>query len=73
LRPPCSQRTRLGDVAVFENRQPVTAAKFVNKSLLLVLLPGVISRLELKSNSEQKAEHIFVAPHIAKPNVVRSL
>jgi hypothetical protein len=23
------QRTRLGDVAVFENRQPVTAAKFI--------------------------------------------
>jgi len=23
---------RLGDVAVFENRQPVTEAKFINKS-----------------------------------------
>ena len=27
-----SQRTRLGDVAVFENRQPVTEAKLINKS-----------------------------------------
>jgi hypothetical protein len=26
------QRAGLGDVAVFENRQPVTAAKFINKS-----------------------------------------
>jgi hypothetical protein len=26
------RRTRLGDVAVFENRQPVTAAKFITKS-----------------------------------------
>ena len=58
----CSQRTRLGDVAVFENRQPVTAAKFINKSSLFILLLGVIRRLELKPNSEQKAENIFVAP-----------
>ena len=28
----CHQRTLLGDVAVFENRQPVTDAKFTNKS-----------------------------------------
>jgi len=39
-------------VAVFENRQPVTAAKFINKSLLFILLPGVICLLELKPNSE---------------------
>jgi hypothetical protein len=56
------QRTRLGDVAVFENRQPVTAAKFINKSSLFILLLGDIRRLELKLNSEQKVEHIFVAP-----------
>jgi len=31
------QRLRLGDVAVFENRQPVTAAKFINKSSLFIL------------------------------------
>jgi hypothetical protein len=49
-------------VAVFENRQPVTAAKFINKSSLFILLPGVIRRLELKPNSEQKVENIFVAP-----------
>jgi hypothetical protein len=39
-------------VAVFENRQPVTAAKFINKSTLFVLLLGVIRRLELKPISE---------------------
>jgi len=49
-------------VAVFENRQPVTAAKFINKSSLFILLLGVIRPLELKPNSEQKAEKIFVAP-----------
>ena len=58
----CHQRTRLGDVAVFENRQPVTAAKFINKSSLFILLPGFILRLELKPISEQKVENIFVAP-----------
>ena len=59
---PFVQRTRLGDVAVFENRQPVTAAKFINKSSLFILLFGVISRLELKPINEQKVENIFVAP-----------
>jgi hypothetical protein len=57
-----SQRPRLGDVAVFENRQPVTAAKFIIKSSLFVLLRGFIRRPELKTISEQKAENIFVAP-----------
>ncbi len=62
--------TWLGDVAVFENRQPVTAAKFINNCSLFILLLGVIRRLELKPNSEQKVENIFVAPrHIAKPPV----
>ena len=56
------QRTRLGDVAVFENRQPVTEAKFINKSSLFILLLSAIRRLELKPLSEQKAESIFVAP-----------
>ena len=39
-----TQRTRLGDVAAFENRQPVTAAKFINKSSLFILFcsPGVV-------------------------------
>jgi len=27
---------RLGDVVAFENRQPVTAAKFINKSSLFI-------------------------------------
>jgi hypothetical protein len=49
-------------VAAFENRQPVTAAKFINKSSLFVLLLGVIRRLELLPISEQKVEKIFVAP-----------
>jgi len=31
----------LGDVAVFENRQPVTAAKFINKSSLLLMSPNL--------------------------------
>jgi hypothetical protein len=59
------QRTRLGDVAVFENRQPVTAAEFISykSSLLILPLYGlVLRRLELKPNSEQKVENIFVAP-----------
>jgi hypothetical protein len=42
-------------VAVFENRQPGTAAKFIIKSSLFILLFGFIRRLELKPISEQKA------------------
>jgi len=57
-----AQRTRLGYVAAFEYRQPRTADKFIHKSSLFILLLGVIRRLELKPNSEQKAENIFVAP-----------
>jgi hypothetical protein len=49
-------------VAVFENRQPVTEAKFINKSSLFILLLGVIRRQELKPIKEQKVENIFVAP-----------
>ena len=56
------QRLRLGDVAVFENRQSITTAKFINKRSLFILLLGVIRRLELKPNSEQKDENIFFAP-----------
>jgi hypothetical protein len=63
---------RLGDVAVFENRQPITAAKFITKSLLFILLLGFIRRLELKPNVEQKLR-IYSSPrHIAKPPVVCS-
>jgi len=49
-------------VAAFENRQPVTDAKFIIKSSLFVLLLGVIRLLELKPNNELKDENIFVAP-----------
>jgi hypothetical protein len=49
-------------VAAFENRQPVTAAKFINKSSLFILLHSVIRLPELKPISEQKVENIFVAP-----------
>jgi len=45
-------RLRLGDVAVFENRQLVTDAKFINESSLFILLLSVIRRLEQKPNSE---------------------
>jgi len=53
---------RLGDVAVFENRQPVTAAKFITKSSLFILSLGFIRRLRLQPISEEKVEHIFIAP-----------
>jgi len=49
-------------VAAFENRQPITATKFINKSSLFILLLGVIRMLEPKLISEQKVEYIFVAP-----------
>jgi hypothetical protein len=62
-------RLRIGDVAAFENRQPVTAAKFITKSSLFILLLGVIRRLELKLNSEQKVENIFVTPPYCQCNV----
>ena len=55
-------QTRLVDVAVFENRQLGTKAKFINKSSLFILLLNVIRRLELKPISEQKDENIFVTP-----------
>jgi hypothetical protein len=35
---------------------PVTAAKFINKKSLFILLLGFVRRLELKPNSEQKVE-----------------
>jgi len=49
-------------VAVLENRQPVTTAKFITKSSLFILLLGVIRRLEHKPISEQKVENMFVSP-----------
>jgi hypothetical protein len=53
---------RIGDGGAFENRQPVTAAKFITKSSLFIILLGVIRRLKLKLNSEKKVDNIFVAP-----------
>jgi hypothetical protein len=49
-------------VAVIENRQPVTAAKFITKSSLFILLLIIIRLPKPKLISELKAEHIFVAP-----------
>jgi len=57
-----SQRLRLGDVAAFENRQFVTAAKFINKSSLLFCCSALFVKLEPKPISEQKVENKFVAP-----------
>jgi len=54
-------------VAVFENRQPITAAKFITKSSLFILLLGVIRRLELKPNSEQKSR-VYIRQPAILPN-----
>ena len=61
----------LAFVAVFENRQPVTEAKFINKNSLFIQLPGVIRRLELKPISDPpRRMRIYSSPrHIAKPLV----
>ena len=56
-------------MAVFENRQPVTAAKFINKSSLFILLLGVIRQPEQKLIAHKK-QRIYSSPrHIAKPIV----
>ncbi|MFT3946611.1 MAG: hypothetical protein QM763_06520 [Agriterribacter sp.] len=52
-------------LAMWQNsviRRFVTDAKFINKSSLFILLPGVIRQPELKPGSERKAEDIFVQP-----------
>jgi len=36
-------------VAVFENRQPVTDAKFINKSSSFILLPGDIRQAGIEA------------------------
>jgi hypothetical protein len=53
---------RLGDVVAFENRQTVTAAKFIYKCSLFIQLPGVTRQPKLKPINEPIAENIFVAP-----------
>lgn len=50
-------------------RLPVTAAKFITKSSLFILLPSVIRQPGLKLNSEQKPSIYSSRRHIAKPNV----
>ncbi len=52
-----------GDLAVFENRQAVTAAKFINKNSLFILSLGVIRRLELKPTANKKLR-IYSSPAI---------
>lgn len=47
----CHQRKWVGDLAEFEIRQPVTTAKFINKSSLVIRLLGGTRRLELKPNA----------------------
>jgi len=42
----CAQRLRFGDVEAFEKSSAQTAAKFINKSSLFILLLGAIRRLE---------------------------
>jgi hypothetical protein len=49
-------------VAVFETRQPVTAAKLVEKCTCFIVLLSFILLPELKPISEQKVENLFVAP-----------
>ena len=61
----CIQRTRLGDVAVFENRQPVTAAKFINKNSLFILLLGVIRLPKPKLISDTSLIALESPRHIA--------
>jgi hypothetical protein len=45
-----NQQTRLGDVAVFENRRPVTEAKFIIKSWLKELKRNYYSSAENKAD-----------------------
>jgi hypothetical protein len=54
-------------------RLPGTAAKYITKSSLFILLPGVIRQPELKLNSEQKAENIFVAPPYCQAECCRQI
>jgi hypothetical protein len=43
-------------------RQAGTDAKYITKSSILILLPGVILQPELKPNSNPIAEDMFVQP-----------
>ena len=60
-------------MAAFENRQPVTAAKFMIKSSLFILLPGVI-RLPKPEPTKDIQPIVHSSPrHIAKPHVARRI
>jgi hypothetical protein len=48
-------------VAVYENRQPVTAVKFINKSSLFIVFLSIIRLPKLKVGSEQETGKTFVA------------
>ncbi len=62
-----------GDVAVFKNRQPVTAAKFITKSSFFILSPGAIRRVGAKPNSESGiCGIIYSTPRHMPSNYVRS-
>ena len=67
------QRLRLGDVAAFENRQPVTAAKFIIKSSLFILLPGVFRLLKPEPTKDIQPIAHSSPRHIAKPHVARRI
>jgi hypothetical protein len=44
-----AQPVWLGDVAVFENRQPLTAAKFIINSSMFILLLGLIRQAGIEA------------------------
>jgi hypothetical protein len=48
-------------VAIFENRQPLTAAKLIKNCSWFIHLLSFILLPELQPNSKQKAENLFVA------------
>ncbi len=61
-------RYEQGDVAVFENRQPVTAAKFITKGSLFILLP-IYNVRNCSTTAKQKLMLRNVSQFFAKPFV----
>jgi len=53
-------------VAVFENRQPVTDAKFITKCSLFILLPGVVRLPKPKPTNDLQPIGHSSSRHIAK-------
>jgi hypothetical protein len=62
----------LGDMAAFENRQPVTATRFINKNSLFILFLGIIRLLELMVNSE-KIPRLLIANVFLKSRMNREV